>query len=109
MTPTVHVIPPCDTRRREKVGALYSTVSGLLAFISRAYPRFLSPVPRNICACRVRDGTVLYLARAMDSIVHRPMSDGTLHRPMSGTVHRPMSGTVHRPMSDGTLHEWYCT
>ena len=28
--------PPCDTRRRENVGALYSTVSGLLAIISRA-------------------------------------------------------------------------
>ena len=24
-------IPPCDARRREKVGALYSAVSGLLA------------------------------------------------------------------------------
>ena len=42
------IIPPCDTRRREKVRALYSTVSGLLAVISRAYPRFLSPAPRNI-------------------------------------------------------------
>ena len=26
------------------MGALYSTVSGLLAVISRAYPQFLSPV-----------------------------------------------------------------
>ena len=42
------LIPPSDARRREKVGALYSVVSGLLAFISRAYPQFLSPVPRNI-------------------------------------------------------------
>ena len=42
------LIPPCDTRRREKVGALYGAVSGLLAVISRAYPRFLSPAPRNI-------------------------------------------------------------
>ena len=41
------LIPPCVARRREKVGALYSTVSGLLAVISRAYPQFLSP------ACRV--------------------------------------------------------
>ena len=41
-------IPPCDARRREKVGALYSAVSGLLAIISRAYPRFLSPVLWNI-------------------------------------------------------------
>ena len=30
------------------MGALYSVVSGLLAVISRAYPRFLSPVPQNI-------------------------------------------------------------
>ena len=29
------------------MGVLYSSVSGLLAYISRAY-RFLSPVPRNI-------------------------------------------------------------
>ena len=29
------LIPPCDIRRREKVGALYSAVSGLLAVISR--------------------------------------------------------------------------
>ena len=28
--------PPCDVRRREKVGALYSAVSGLLSIISRA-------------------------------------------------------------------------
>ena len=41
------LIPPCDTRR-EKVGALYSTVSDLLAAISRAYPQYLSPEPRNI-------------------------------------------------------------
>ena len=34
--------PPCDTRRREKVGALYSTVSGLLAVISRAHSISLS-------------------------------------------------------------------
>ena len=33
-----NVIPPSDTRRREKVGALYSTVPGLLAIISRVYP-----------------------------------------------------------------------
>ena len=42
------LIPPCDARRREKVGALYSAVSDLLAVISRAYPQFLSPVPQNI-------------------------------------------------------------
>ena len=42
------LIPPCDARRREKVGALYSTVYGLLAVISRAYPPFLSPVSRNL-------------------------------------------------------------
>ena len=32
----------------KKVGALYSTVSGLLAVISRAYPQFLSHAPRNV-------------------------------------------------------------
>ena len=36
------LISPRDARRREKVGALYSSFSGLLAVISRAYPRFLS-------------------------------------------------------------------
>ena len=37
-----HIInPPCDTRR-EKVRALYSAVSGLLAVISRAQPQFPS-------------------------------------------------------------------
>ena len=45
---TYELIPPCDARRREKVGALYSAVSGLLDVISRAYPQFLSSVPRNI-------------------------------------------------------------
>ena len=29
------LIPSCDTRRREYVGTLYSTVSGLLAVVSR--------------------------------------------------------------------------
>ena len=43
----IALIPPCDTRR-EKVGALYCVVSGLLAVISRAYPQFLSPVSRSI-------------------------------------------------------------
>ena len=42
------LIPPCDTRRREKVEALYNVVSDLLAVISRAYPQFLSPAPQNI-------------------------------------------------------------
>ena len=43
MVENVHeLIPPCVARRRKKVGALYSAVSSLLAFISRAYPRFLS-------------------------------------------------------------------
>ena len=38
ITHTEHeLIPSCDIRRREKVGALYSAVSGLLAFSSRAY------------------------------------------------------------------------
>ena len=42
----LHVIQPSGTRRREKVGALYSAVSGLLAVISRAYPQFLSHAHR---------------------------------------------------------------
>ena len=41
------LIPMCDAMRRENVGALHSTVSGLLV-ISRAYPPFLSSVPQNI-------------------------------------------------------------
>ena len=38
------------TQGEEKmyIGALYSSVSGLLAFISRAYRQFLSPIPRII-------------------------------------------------------------
>ena len=36
------------TRKREKVGALYSTVSSLLAIISRIYPRFFFPASWNI-------------------------------------------------------------
>ena len=42
-----YIFQPCDIRRREKVGALYSTVFGSLVFNNRAYPRFLSPVPWN--------------------------------------------------------------
>ena len=38
----------CDVRRREKVGALYSVVSGSLAIISRACTLNFSPVPQNI-------------------------------------------------------------
>ena len=33
------LIPLCDARGKEEVGALYSTVTGLLTFI---YPQFLS-------------------------------------------------------------------
>ena len=62
LPPYIHeLLPPCDAERREKVGALYGAVSGLLAVISRAYPQFLSPVPRthahilaphgHICLC----------------------------------------------------------
>ena len=36
------LIPPCDTGR-EKVGALYNAVFGLLAFVSRAYPQYVDP------------------------------------------------------------------
>ena len=43
------LISPCDARRREKVGALYSAVSGLLVIISRAYPGFLSPAHGHPC------------------------------------------------------------
>ena len=42
------LIPPGGARRREKVGALYSVVSYLLAGFSRGYSRFLSPSPHNI-------------------------------------------------------------
>ena len=50
------LIPPCDTRKGENVGALYSAVYvyDLLVVISRAYPRLLSCVPQNIypaCTC----------------------------------------------------------
>ena len=37
------LIPPCDARR-ERVGALYSSVSGLLPVISRVCTQFLSPM-----------------------------------------------------------------
>ena len=37
----------CDARG-EKVEALYSAISGSLAFFSRAYHQFLSPVPLNV-------------------------------------------------------------
>ena len=38
----------CDARRRKSGSFLYSSALGLLAIISRAYPPFLSPAPRNI-------------------------------------------------------------
>ena len=44
---THELIPPCDARRREKVGALYSAISGLLVVISRAHPQSLSHAPQN--------------------------------------------------------------
>ena len=31
-------IPPCNARRKEKVGALFNIVFGLLAIINKAYP-----------------------------------------------------------------------
>ena len=50
---SAELVPPCDARRREKVGSLYSAVYGLLAVFSRAYPQFLSLAPQNIIALAI--------------------------------------------------------
>ena len=54
--------PPCDARRREKVGALYSAVSGLLAIVSRAYVPSIS-LPCATEYCKSHFLTVLYFSK----------------------------------------------
>ena len=84
------------------MGALYSTVSGLLAVISRAYLRFLSPTPQNI---------IIALAVVYSECDYEPRDSSpqtTKHFCLFGPAHHPtvVVQNLDRLFSTSACQSW---
>ena len=77
------------------MGALYSTVFGLLADISGAYLRFLSPVPRNIPVCTIKS----FLPTCTYDVLHVIKLTKLSHFRVVPTVHNNEEGSGSKAVS----------